>query len=75
MYAIEQIKEYIKIEGRMVLNNSKKDIDTLSRNVLDDEVIEGAAIFIRGFGGLKPYLGILTSKRRYTDIQTIVNIR
>lgn len=66
MYATEQIKEYLKPEGWMVLNNFKKEIKMIGDIVEQDEIIENAAILVRGLGGLKQYLGVLTSSRLLT---------
>ncbi|MFE3573964.1 PH domain-containing protein [Lysinibacillus sp. NPDC059133] len=66
MYAIEQIKEYLKPEGRIVLSNLKKEIKMIGEQVQDDEIVENAGIAVRGLGGLKQYLAVLTSNRLLT---------
>ncbi|MEE3805488.1 SHOCT domain-containing protein [Lysinibacillus fusiformis] len=66
MYAVEQIKEYLKPEGWVLLNNFKKEINLIAEQVDEDEIVEGVAILVRGIGGLKQYLGVLTSKRFLT---------
>ncbi|MEB2279632.1 hypothetical protein LAV73_06395 [Lysinibacillus xylanilyticus] len=66
MYAIEQIKEYLKPEGRIVLSNLKKKIIMIGEQVQDDEIVKNAGIVVRGLGGLKQYLAVLTSSRLLT---------
>lgn len=66
MYAVEQIKEYLKPEGWVALNNFKKEINLIGDQVTDDEIVEGVATLVRGIGGLKQYLGVLTSTRLLT---------
>ncbi|MEB2279645.1 SHOCT domain-containing protein [Lysinibacillus xylanilyticus] len=66
MYAIEQIKEYLKPEGRLVLSNLKKEIIMIGEQVQDNEIVENAGIVVRGLGGLKQYLAVLTSSRLLT---------
>ncbi|MGE7946452.1 SHOCT domain-containing protein [Lysinibacillus sp. NPDC093688] len=66
MYAIEQIKEYLKPEGRLVLSNLKKEIKMIGEQVQEDEIVENAGIAVRGLGGLKQYLAVLTSNRLLT---------
>lgn len=66
MYAIEQIKEYLKPVGWLIASNFKKDIKLLAGHVTEDEIVEGVAIFTRGLSGFKQYLGVVTSKRILT---------
>lgn len=66
MYALEQIKEYLKPAGWMVATNLKKEIKLIAEQVKDDEIVEGAAVFTRGLSGFKQYLGVITSKRILT---------
>lgn len=66
MYALEQIKEYLKPAGWMIATNLKKEIKLVAEQVTDDEIVEGAAVFTRGLTGFKQYLGVITSKRILT---------
>jgi len=66
MYALEQIKEYLKQAGWMIATNLKKEIKLVAEQVTEDETIEGAAVFTRGLSGFKQYLGVITSKRILT---------
>ncbi len=66
MYALEQIKEYLKPAGWMIATNLKKEIKLVAEQVTEDETIEGAAVFTRGLSGFKQYLGVITSKRILT---------
>lgn len=66
MYAVEQIKEYLKPVGWLTAANFKKDIKLLAEQVTDDEIVEGVAIFTRGLSGFKQYLGVVTSNRILT---------
>ncbi|WP_249645829.1 MULTISPECIES: SHOCT domain-containing protein [unclassified Lysinibacillus] len=66
MYALEQIKEYLKPAGWMIATNLKKEIKLVAEQVMDDEIVEGAAVFTRGLTGFKQYLGVITSKRILT---------
>lgn len=66
LYAVEQIKEYLKPEGWVALNNFKKEINLIDEQVTDDEIVEGVATLVRGIGGLKQYLAVLTSTRLLT---------
>ncbi|MFF2793332.1 SHOCT domain-containing protein [Lysinibacillus xylanilyticus] len=66
MYAIEQIKEYLKPEGRIVLSNLKIEIKMIGEQVQENEIVENAGIAVRGLGGLKQYLAVLTSNRLLT---------
>lgn len=66
MYALEQIKEYLKPAGWMIATNLKKEIKLVAEQVTEDEIIEGAAVFTRGLSGFKQYLGVITSKRILT---------
>lgn len=64
MYAVEQIKEYLKIEGKITISNLKKEINFIAEQVEDDEIVERAGVAIRGI--MKEYLVVLTSKRLLT---------
>ncbi|WP_446935940.1 SHOCT domain-containing protein [Lysinibacillus fusiformis] len=66
MYALEQIKEYLKPAGWMIATNLKKEIKLVAEQVTEDEIIEGAAVFTRGLSGFKQYLGVITTKRILT---------
>jgi hypothetical protein len=64
MYAIEQIKEYLKPEGRIVISNLKKEINLIAEQINENDVIENAGTAIRGM--LTRYLIVLTSNRLLT---------
>jgi len=50
----------------MILNNFKKEIKMIGELVEQDEIVENATILVRDLGGLKQYLGVLTSTRLLT---------
>ncbi|MGE7092514.1 SHOCT domain-containing protein [Lysinibacillus sp. NPDC048646] len=64
MYAIEQIKEYLKPEGRILISNFKKEINLIAEQIKDDETVEKAGVASRGL--LKEYLAVLTPNRILT---------
>ncbi|MFJ7665620.1 SHOCT domain-containing protein [Lysinibacillus sp. NPDC097195] len=64
MYALEQIKEYLKPEGSLVINNFKKDINLIAEQINDQEIIEQAGIVSGGL--FKQRLAVLTSSRILT---------
>lgn len=66
MYAIDQIKEYLKPNGWMTLTNLKKEIRLLAEEINDDEIIESAGVAVRGKIALKEYLVVLTTERILT---------
>lgn len=66
MYAVEQIKEYLKPGGWILLSNFKKEIIIIGEQVNNDEIVEGVTTLVRGIGGLKQYLGVITSNRLLT---------
>lgn len=82
MYAIEQIKEYLKPEGRIVISNLKKEINLIADQVREDEIVKQAGLVTRGF--MRDYLAVLTSERLLTtdksknllsfDLDTIGNV-
>lgn len=66
MYAVEQIKEFLSPAGKLVMMNLKNEIQMLAEQIEEAEIIESVGIANRGFGGLKQYLVVLTSKRILT---------
>ncbi|MFJ7647694.1 SHOCT domain-containing protein [Lysinibacillus sp. NPDC097279] len=66
MYAIDQIKEYLKPNGWMTLTNLKKEIGLIAEHINIDEIIESAGVAVRGKIALKEYLVVLTSERLIT---------
>ncbi|MFY0521466.1 SHOCT domain-containing protein [Lysinibacillus sp. UGB7] len=64
MYAIEQIKEYLKPEGRILISNFKKEINLIAEQLKDDETVEKAGVASREL--LKDYLAVLTPNRILT---------
>ncbi|MGE7839630.1 SHOCT domain-containing protein [Lysinibacillus sp. NPDC093712] len=66
MYAIDQIKEYLKPNGWMTLTNLKKEIGLIAEHINVDEIIESAGVAVRGKIALKEYLVVLTSERLIT---------
>ncbi|MFJ6264444.1 SHOCT domain-containing protein [Lysinibacillus xylanilyticus] len=49
-----------------MLSNLKKEIKMIGEQVQEDEIVEKAGIAVRGLGGLKQYLAVLTSNRLLT---------
>lgn len=66
MYAVEQIKEYLKPAGWMTTTNLKKEIASIAEHVTEDEIVENAGVGVRGRLALKEYLIVLTSDRILT---------
>ncbi|WP_445480477.1 hypothetical protein ACULLL_10115 [Lysinibacillus irui] len=48
MYAVEQIKEYLKPAGWMTTRNLKKEIVSIAEHVNEDEIVENAGVAVLG---------------------------
>ncbi|MGE7129135.1 SHOCT domain-containing protein [Lysinibacillus xylanilyticus] len=67
MYAIEQIKEYLKPEGKLVISNLKKEISLIAKHIEDDEIVENAGVVSGGL--FTQYLVVLTTSRLLTTVK------
>ncbi|MFF2174990.1 SHOCT domain-containing protein [Lysinibacillus sp. NPDC058147] len=67
MYAVEQIKEYLKPEGKLVISNLKKEISLIAEHIEDDEIVENAGVVSGGL--FTQYLVVLTTSRLLTTVK------